>query len=145
MATQRFLCWHCSACGKSGEFEADLSADDSKGRVLYDHRMASPTCAQPAFQILAPGERPGIPLRQAGDDGERMHILGAPTYHVSSWSEGDVTQGDPVTQVHFILEVPSLNGHVLLRMKSRRAIDELIDLLTTYRDHVWPEQKSEGN
>lgn len=62
------------------------------------------------------------------------------SYEVASWSPGDVSKGDPVTQVHMLMYIKDAYP-LVLRIKSKRAADELIALLIEYRDEVWMEGK----
>ena len=71
-------------------------------------------------------------------------LVPADGYSVCQWSP-DPTGKDGPTQVHvtvpLVLEVggdPLL--HMVIRMKSRRAIQEMIDVLAEHRDAVWPEK-----
>lgn len=67
------------------------------------------------------------------------YILPVEEYHIISWSPGDAAAGDPCTQVHIIHPLKELNASMVLRLKSRRATEELIDVLTEHMDFVWPE------
>jgi hypothetical protein len=61
----------------------------------------------------------------------------APTYDVYSWSPGKAGAGVPSTQVHLVL--PVIAGvKVALRLKSARALDELVAVLLQHRKDVWP-------
>lgn len=66
-------------------------------------------------------------------------VIELDSYEVASWSPGDVTKGDKTTQVHLILYMKDYYP-LVMRLKSKQAADELIDLLTEYRDEVWPHQ-----
>ncbi len=60
---------------------------------------------------------------------------------VASWTPGQPRQNIPCTQVHLILNLPSLDGQFVMRIKSRRAADELIAAVIDQRDEVWSEGK----
>jgi hypothetical protein len=63
-------------------------------------------------------------------------ILIAPVYEVVSWRPGDVAAGGPTTEVHLLL--PVVDGvRVALRLKSARALDELVAVLLEYRREVF--------
>jgi hypothetical protein len=70
-----------------------------------------------------------------------IEIYEIDSYEVASWSPGDVTKGDPTTQVHVIIHIKGIKYPLVMRLKSKRAVDELVGLLTEYRDEVWPEGK----
>lgn len=63
-------------------------------------------------------------------------------YSVAEWCEQENGEGKP-SQVHIVLPMPVPLREVLeafsIRLKSRRAIQELIDVLSKHRDSVWPE------
>ena len=61
------------------------------------------------------------------------------SYSVAGYSEGDVDRGDPLSQVHVVLNVAALDVTFVLRLKSRQAIQELIQALRVQRNEVWPE------
>jgi len=64
-------------------------------------------------------------------------LVQADGYSVLEWSP-DPTHATGPTEVHFILPLP-IDSHALaLRLKSRRAIQELIDTLIEHRNGVWP-------
>ena len=57
-------------------------------------------------------------------------------YNVYSWSPGAAGEKVPSTQVH--LEVPVADGvKFVLRLKSARALDELVGVLLQHRKDVW--------
>jgi hypothetical protein len=59
---------------------------------------------------------------------------------VASWSPGWEGEEVPPTQVHVVLKVRGSNTPLVMRLKSRRATDELIAALVEHRDYVWPDQ-----
>ena len=63
----------------------------------------------------------------------------AEDYEVASWSPGKVEEQIPPTQIHLIIR-PMGDGTVpaiVMRLKSRRAIDELLKTLKDHRDFVF--------
>lgn len=60
--------------------------------------------------------------------------------HVSSWSPGDATKGDPVTEVHVILDVQGIPRPIVMRIKSKERADWLIEALIEHRNYVWPDE-----
>ncbi len=68
----------------------------------------------------------------------------ADAYEVASWSPGTVAQQIPPTQVHLVIR-PMGDGTlpaVVLRFKSRRAVQELIDTLQEHMEYTF---SSEGD
>jgi hypothetical protein len=62
-------------------------------------------------------------------------FLGTAVYELFSWRPGPPNSG-PATEVH--LALPVANGvRVALRLKSARALDELVALLLEYRREVF--------
>lgn len=57
-------------------------------------------------------------------------------FNVCTWSPNPVPGTVPPTQVHFILNMAGLPP-MTLRLKSPRAVDNLISLLGQYRGEVW--------
>ncbi len=68
-------------------------------------------------------------------------VIDVKSLEVASWSPGEAGAGVPPTQVHILLEVPGLDEPLVLRLKSRRVADEIINALIDHRDEVWPEGK----
>lgn len=65
----------------------------------------------------------------------------ADSYEVASWSPGTVDQQIPPTQVHLVIR-PQGDGTlpaVVLRFKSRRALQELIETLQEHLDFTFRE------
>lgn len=58
-------------------------------------------------------------------------------YSVSSWRPS-VDDSAPCEQVHFAIQLKGVPP-LVLRIKSRRAMDELISTLNMHADEVWPE------
>lgn len=80
-------------------------------------------------------------LEKPVDDGKTEYFLGK-GYEICSWRPGPPESG-PVTQVHLLFEVaPGMKA--VLRMKSARALDELVGLLLEYRSAVWPDGKAKS-
>jgi len=65
-------------------------------------------------------------------------------YHVYSWSPGRAGEGVPSTQVHLALpfKVAGVEASVTLRMKSARALDELVAVLLQHRKDVWGDPRT---
>jgi hypothetical protein len=60
----------------------------------------------------------------------------APCYEVAGWREGPARSDIPETEVHLIL--PVAHGiDVALRLKSSRAVDELVGVLLEHRRRVF--------
>jgi hypothetical protein len=57
-------------------------------------------------------------------------------YHVSSWCPGAAHLGASATQVHLRL-CPAPDVSIVLRLKSARALDELVGVLLRHRQDVW--------
>lgn len=74
-------------------------------------------------------------------DQKHMFVLSKDEgYDVYSWSPGAAGAGVPATQVHLVLGVPVAPGlRVILRLKSARALDELVGVLLQHRKDVWGE------
>lgn len=56
--------------------------------------------------------------------------------HVSSWTPEPDGRGRP-TQVHLVMSLGNNLG-VTCRLRSARAVDQLIHVLAEYRNEVWP-------
>ena len=63
-------------------------------------------------------------------------ILVTPRYEVCSWRPGPAGSGEPCTEVHLLLPVAE-GVRVALRLKSARALDELVAVLLEYRSEVF--------
>jgi hypothetical protein len=62
-------------------------------------------------------------------------ILANHGYEVSSWRPGPPRSGPP-TQVHILFPLaPGMKA--VMRLKSARALDELVGVLLEYRKEVW--------
>lgn len=73
--------------------------------------------------------------KNVGEDGTMCVASGG--YSVRSWSSGKVGEGVPASQVHLV--IPVVAGiDVALRLKSARALDELVAVLLQHRKDVWP-------
>lgn len=70
---------------------------------------------------------------------EDMRALPSEGYHVYSWSAGKVGENVPVTEVHLALpvEVAGVRADIILKLKSPRALDELVAVLLNHRTEVW--------
>ena len=69
-------------------------------------------------------------------DGPQFIIAPGEGYDVYSWSHGKAGEGVPSTQVHLALPVVD-DVKVILRLKSARALDELVGVLLQHRKDVW--------
>ena len=63
-------------------------------------------------------------------------------YDVGAWCPSTDGTGKP-TAVAFSLKVRGL-GDMVVRLKSPRAVDELVALLQKYKGEVWPDAASDG-
>lgn len=62
-------------------------------------------------------------------------------YHVAEWVPGDDGVGKPeAVMLRFMLGGAADGVEFMIRLKSRRAVNELIQLLAQYRDRVWGEE-----
>ena len=69
-------------------------------------------------------------------------LVSADGYLITEWSPDPTHEAGP-TQVHIVVPLVLEEGegplcHMVIRMKSRRAIQEMIDVLAEHRDNVWP-------
>jgi hypothetical protein len=68
-----------------------------------------------------------------------LRMLPSEGYHVYSWSPGKVGENMPSTEVH--LAIPVMIGgarvEIMMRLKSARALDELVAVLLQHRADVW--------
>jgi hypothetical protein len=88
--------------------------------------------------MTKPEKRPVPPMKPV--DRNVADLPPAPAtagYNVYSWSPGKAGEGVPSTQVHLVLPIP--DGSVTMRLKSARAVDEMIAVLLQHRNDVWPE------
>jgi hypothetical protein len=65
--------------------------------------------------------------------GERTAIFDG--YTVASYSPGSVGEDLPCTEVHLLINIPDVRFG--LRLKSARALDELVGALLQHRTDVW--------
>jgi hypothetical protein len=88
------------------------------------------------------------PMRELDRDvvdeiGPRSFVAEGKGYDVFSWSPGKAGEGVPSTQVHVVFGV--LHGiKFVLRLKSARALDELVGVLLQHRSDVWPSEPKGG-
>ncbi len=74
--------------------------------------------------------------RNVSDTDGRWVLAPGDGYDVFSWSPGAAGESVPSTQVHLV--VPVVDGvRVVLRLKSARALDELVGVLLQHRKDVW--------
>lgn len=84
------------------------------------------------------------PMRAVDRNVRELPIVDGGVYDVYSWSEGDAGAGVPPCQVHLV--VPVAHGvKVALRMKSARALDELVAVLLAHRKDVWGREGVAGD
>lgn len=89
---------------------------------------------------MAKRERPPIPdaidfRRNTGG----FAFFDIEEYHVFEWCpERAEDPNRKPTQVHFQLDVRGLPHPLVLRLKSRDAIERVIQMLERHRDGVWP-------
>jgi hypothetical protein len=57
-------------------------------------------------------------------------------YSIFSWRPGEANSGEPCTEVHLV--IPIGKKRLALRLKSARALDELVGALLQHRKDVWP-------
>ena len=74
-------------------------------------------------------------VEESVDDGKTHYAL-TDGYEVADWRPGPPGSG-PTTEVHVIIPVRA-RMKVVMRLKSARALDELVGVLLEYRNHVWP-------
>ncbi|MFI5299222.1 MAG: hypothetical protein ACHREM_14085 [Polyangiales bacterium] len=88
---------------------------------------------------------PMTPLDRNVTDLEGRRIIAAPGdgYDVYSWSPGAAGAGVKSTQVHLVLPVVD-DVSVVLKLKSPRALDELVAALLQHRKDVWPTTSKGG-
>ena len=65
-------------------------------------------------------------------------IIPVDEMRVIEWMPQEDGQGT-ATQVHILMPIGK-DGYIALRLKSRRAADELIQVLQKHTDGVWPKQ-----
>jgi hypothetical protein len=76
-------------------------------------------------------------LEEPCDDGKTTFVLIPDEgYSVQSWRPGPPRSGPP-TQVHLVLSLPIEDAKLVLRLKSARALDELVGVLLNHRQEVW--------
>jgi hypothetical protein len=87
--------------------------------------------------------KPEVWEQNLADDKETKYFLPAGDgYEVCSWRAGPAGSG-PTEQVHILLSAaPGMK--VVLRLKSARALDELVGVLLEYRKEVWPSEGSKS-
>ena len=67
-----------------------------------------------------------------------LHTKKIDSFRVAAWCP-DLEAKKPLEQVHFVLNVEGDLRATVLRFKSPDTIGDLIDQLTEYRRHVWPD------
>ena len=66
-----------------------------------------------------------------------MAIIPVEEYEVAEWHPLPNGQGDP-TQVHLLIRIRGVPSPLGMRMKTREAVDQLIEALSYHRDRVFP-------
>lgn len=133
--------WRCPACHEKGSvvFEGDiLKLID---RTMHAHHAQNPDCQQHGLVQLYAPDLAQSPTTQY-DPTEPMHVVGVTDVMFSSWSPGDEHNGDPLTQVHILVTVPSLQAHLLIRLRTRAMCDQWIANITRHRDKVFSAQEN---
>lgn len=64
-------------------------------------------------------------------------VVAGEGYEILAYSAGAAGAGIPPSQVHIALR-PVPDVAIVLRLKSARAVDEMVGLLLEYRRRVWP-------
>ena len=91
--------------------------------------------------MSAPKKRPVPPIRPVNKNLAEMPTTAlASGYDVFSWSPGKAGEGVPCTHVHLVLPISDAMS-VTMRLKSPRALDELVAVLLQHRDDVWPGER----
>lgn len=67
-----------------------------------------------------------------------VKIMEVKELSVRSWSPGEEAENMPCTQVHLFMQIVNRPYPLVMRIKSREAIDSLIKALISHRDEVWP-------
>lgn len=83
------------------------------------------------LQHLPPSER----IDRNLDDPSERPFVPFEGYCVVDWSPGRAGEDVPSTEVHLLIPVPGLQFG--LRLKSARALDELVGVLLEHRKNVW--------
>lgn len=65
-------------------------------------------------------------------------------YEVYSWRDGPANSSIAPSQVHLLIPLPVADAKLALRLKSPRALDELVGLLLEYRQRVWGNDAPKG-
>lgn len=81
--------------------------------------------------------------RNTADMGRALIAAPGDGFDVYSWSPGLAGEGVPPTQVHLVLPVDKTRS-VALRLKSPRALDEVVGALLQHRRDVWPSGRDAG-
>jgi hypothetical protein len=83
-----------------------------------------------AKPVLPPPNR--VPKNTSG-----MAVIPIESYDVASWGPEPDGKGQQ-TEVHFMLNLRGIEAPIAMRLKSRRAADELLAALKRHIDDVWP-------
>jgi len=75
------------------------------------------------------------PMEAVETNVSAMRVVLCRGYDVYSWRDGPANSGVPCTQVHLMLDVDKFK--IALRLKSARALDELVGALLQHRQDVW--------
>ena len=77
------------------------------------------------------------PMREHNQNLSGLKALPAEGFNVLSWSSGNVGENVPASEVHVTLPIPHTDILLVLRLKSPRALDELVGVLLQHRADVW--------
>lgn len=67
---------------------------------------------------------------------KELFFLPLEQLNIVQWSPGP--KGDPVTQVHFIIEIEGADFAVGLRFKGPGTMGKIIEAMIRHRREVWP-------
>lgn len=87
--------------------------------------------------MTAKQDIPPIEPKEQDLDELGVTVVAGEAYEVLSWSPGKVSEKLPSTQVHLMLR-PHPEIAIVLKLKSARALDELVGALLQHRKDVWP-------
>ncbi len=77
-----------------------------------------------------------IPPSEVLEENVADGIVAGLAFEVCSWRDAPANSEVPCTEVHLVLPVTK-GLRVALRLKSARALDELVGVLLEYRKQVW--------
>jgi hypothetical protein len=74
----------------------------------------------------------------------QIYVMEVESVNVASWTPGPEGTSIPPTQVHLIVTIRGARNPLLMRYKSRRALQDLIDALIEHRNYTWPDGARQG-